>query len=52
MQLAAIKTTANERHCMSKARDTKKQNDKKKLQNTLKEKRQVKREKKSVSPGG
>jgi hypothetical protein len=45
-------TTTNERHCMSKAKDTKKQNDKKKPQKTLKEKRQGKREKKSASPGG
>jgi hypothetical protein len=37
---------------MSKARDMKKQNDKKKPQKTLKEKRQVKRGKKSTSPGG
>jgi hypothetical protein len=37
---------------MSKARDTKKKNDKKKPQKTLKEKRQVKRGKKSTSPGG
>jgi hypothetical protein len=37
---------------MSKARDTKKQNDKKKPQKTVKEKRQVKRGKKSTSPGG
>jgi hypothetical protein len=37
---------------MSKARDTKKQNDKKKPQKTLKEKRQVKREKKSAIPRG
>jgi hypothetical protein len=40
------------RHCMSKARDSKKPNDKKKAQKTLKEKRQSKREKKLPSPRG
>jgi hypothetical protein len=37
---------------MSKDRDTKKHNEKKKPQKTLKEKRQVKREKKATSPAG
>jgi hypothetical protein len=37
---------------MSKARDTKKQNEKKKPLRTLKEKRQVKREKKAAIPVG
>jgi hypothetical protein len=37
---------------MSKTQNTKKQSHKKKPQKTLKEKRQVKREKKSASPGG
>ena len=37
---------------MSKARDMKKQNDKKKPQKTLKEKRQEKRGKKAAIPGG
>jgi hypothetical protein len=37
---------------MSKARDAKKPNDKKKAQKTLKEKRQSKREKKFTSPRG
>jgi hypothetical protein len=40
------------KHCMSKARDPKKHNEKKKPQKTLKEKRQVMREKQAASPGG